>query len=39
MLKPLLGNVRKALGRQDENAEQAWQRLFQTIGALIDYFK
>ncbi|KAM3723849.1 Myoglobin [Dirofilaria immitis] len=39
MIKPLLGNVRRELGRQDENAERAWKSLFQTIGIIIEHCK
>ncbi|KAL4002197.1 Globin family protein [Acanthocheilonema viteae] len=39
MIQPLLGNIRRALGRRDENAENAWKKLFQTIGTVIEYCK
>uniref|UniRef100_A0A1I7VKJ4 GLOBIN domain-containing protein n=1 Tax=Loa loa TaxID=7209 RepID=A0A1I7VKJ4_LOALO len=39
MIKPLVENVRRALGRQDENAERAWETLFQTIAIIIEHCK
>ncbi|KAK6101210.1 Globin family protein [Brugia pahangi] len=39
MIKPLLENVRRALGRHDENAERAWETLFQTVGAIVEHYK
>ncbi|VDM08511.1 unnamed protein product, partial [Wuchereria bancrofti] len=39
MIKPLLENVRRTLGRHDENAERAWEKLFQTVGAIVEHYK
>ncbi|VDK86091.1 unnamed protein product [Litomosoides sigmodontis] len=39
MIKPLLGNVRRALGQRDERVEETWKKLFRTIGTIIDYYK
>ncbi|VDP18621.1 unnamed protein product [Onchocerca flexuosa] len=39
MVRPLMENVRRALGRRDENAERAWETLLHTIGAFTEHYK